>query len=70
MDREDEMAEQKPWHERSFRSLRPPELDKYRTVKLVERPIGGGLPFWPFNRTRVIEVPIPPWRLRPEDPER
>ena len=56
---------------KSFRELRPRELDGYRTFKVEERPIAGPiLPFWPFNRTRIVEMPISPWRLRPEDPER
>lgn len=68
------MAERKPepQSQRSFRSHQPPELDhpRFRTVKLVERPIAGGLPFWPFNRTRVIEVPVPPGWQRLQGRER
>ena len=64
-------SKRKTWAGKSIRDLRPRELDGHRTFKVEERPIAGPiLPFWPFNRTRIVEMPIPSWRLRPEDPER
>ena len=45
---------------KSIGELRPRELDEHLTFMLEERPIAGGLPFWPFNRTRLVEMHVPP----------
>lgn len=63
------MPAQEPRSPDNPRSHRPRVLDSFRTVRLTQRPIGGGLPFWPFNRTRIVERPIaqvPPLRAKRE----
>ena len=62
----------KPYYKRSIGELRPRELDEHLTFMVEERPIAGGLPFWPFNRTRLVEMRVlPGWlpeRLRTPAP--
>ena len=52
------MAVPEPRSPANPRSHRPRVLDDYRTFKTERGPIGGGLPIWPFNRTRIVELQV------------